>query len=467
VKNQKKWPSEEDFANRIFDRNQKMGSHACEILAKSIHAVDPYKCVYNQIQMDGQLLYIGEKVLSIAQFKRIFLIGFGKAAVPMAKAVIDRLGQKITQASVITKDDKFLSENGYGNKLSVLIGGHPIPTVESIRSTTILLESLPRLSPNDLVLVVISGGGSALFTHPVSGVTLSDLQNLTQSLVNCGADISEINTLRKHLDQVKGGRLTAKLQPAHTEALILSDVVGDRLDMIASGPTVPDPTTYLEAFSILHRYDLIDQVPEAILSNLEKGRDGILPETLKPGKLPANLVGHHLVGTNFIAAEAARSHAIALGYHSRIISTALTGRTYHVAEFLNGILQTTIAYNQPVKQPACMIFGGEPTVNVTGNGLGGRNMDLTLRMVPKLSDKCGTLFVSYATDGDDGPTDAAGAVADSLLLSEVKNKYGLSIEDYLEDNDSYHYFQQVGGLIKTGSTGTNVNDLILMLVHQE
>lgn len=463
---QRNWPSAEDFRNSVFVRNQKMGSDACEILAKAIQAVDPYDCVYEQIQLDGQLLHIGVKVLPFAEFNRIFLIGFGKAAVPMAKAVIDKLGQKITQASVITKDEKFISENGYGKKLSVLIGGHPLPTEDSIRSTEAVLESLPRLNPDDLVLVVISGGGSALFTNPVSGVTLADLQNLTQKLLKCGADINEINTLRKHLDQVKGGRLAARLQPAHIEALILSDVVGDRLDMIASGPTVPDPTTYLDALSILNHYDLINQVPKAILSSLEKGRDGILPETLKPGGLPINMVGHHLVGTNYLAAEAARRHANTLGYHSSIISVALTGRTDHVDEFLNGILQTTIAYNQPVKQPACLIFGGEPTVNVTGDGLGGRNMDLTLRMVPKLVDKFGTLFVSYATDGDDGPTDAAGAVADSAVLSEGKNKFGLAIEDYLENNDSYHYFEQVGGLIKTGSTGTNVNDLMIMLVNQ-
>ncbi len=455
------------FSNLVFERNRKLGSDACEILACAIQAVDPYKCVSEFIQLDRRFLNIGDQSISIKQINQLVLIGFGKAAVPMAKGVIDKLGNKLHSANVIVKDTKFLDDNGYKNKLSVYSGGHPVPTDDSLIATQTLLKNIPQLTDDDLVLVVISGGGSALFTEPVHGVTFEDLRNLTHLLLKCGADINEINTLRKHLDQVKGGRLAMNLQPAYVCSLILSDVIGDRLDMIASGPTIADPTTFEEALNILERYGLIQVAPEAIVTYLRKGRDGIIPETLKPGQLPKDKVTHHLVGTNFIAAEAARRHAETLGYNTAIISTALTGCTDHIAKFLDGILQTEIMYERPVEKPACLIFGGEPTVNVLGDGLGGRNMDLALRMVDSMQDKPKTLFVSFATDGDDGPTDAAGAAVDAHVYHIGQEYYGLSTETFINNSDSYHYFDKVGGLIKSGSTGTNVNDLVLLMVDMD
>jgi glycerate 2-kinase len=449
--------------NRVLDRNKQLGSDACAILAKAVQAVDPYVCLFNTIHFDGETLIIGNKQIPIDQYKRIFLIGFGKAAVPMAEALLDKLGEKILKACVITKDNKFYVMQGRHERLVVYLGGHPVPTKESVIATKRMLSSLPNLKENDLILVVISGGGSALFTDPIDGVSLDDMQKMTQVLLNCGADIYEINTLRKHLDSVKGGRLAARLMPASVESLILSDVIGDRLDMIASGPTVEDPTTYHDALKILEKYGLKDKIPGSIHKSLEKGRDGQIPETLKTGQLPPGRVDHHLVGTNFIAAEAARQHAYTLGYHTLIISTFLSGRTDHLASFLAGILQTQWVYNRPIDKPACLIFGGEPTVNVIGDGLGGRNMDLTLRLVKELAGKKGVLFISFATDGDDGPTDAAGAVTDGLVLREGIERFGLDIDTFIINNDSYHYFEKVGGLIKTGATGTNVNDLILML----
>lgn len=455
----------EMFSNKVCARNPELSSHACEILAHAIQAVDPYDCVYNQVHIDDDRLTVGNKDLALGNIERIFLIGFGKAAVPMAVACIDRLAERIHQAHVITKDPKFLVGHESQSKLTVHLGGHPIPDKNSILSTQAVLQSLPDLTERDLVLVVISGGGSALFTDPIPGVSLDDIQKMTQLLIHCGADISEINTLRKHLDQVKGGRLAERLQPAQVESIILSDVIGDRLDMIASGPTVPDPTTFEDALSILEKYHLEAETPKEILRYLEQGKAGDFQETLKPGHFSQDKIGHHLVGTNYLAAQAALSHANNLGYHSAIISTELTGRTVHVAAFLAGIVNTVVAFDQPVAKPACLIFGGEPTVNVTGEGLGGRNMDLTLRMVPMLADKTGVLFISFATDGEDGPTDAAGAAADGFIFLDGKDDLGLNIASYIMNNDSYHYFDQVGGLIKTGSTGTNVNDLVLILLE--
>jgi glycerate 2-kinase len=235
--------------------------------------------------------------------------------------------------------------------------------------------------------------------------------------------------------------------------------------VIASGPTVPDPTTYHDALAILEQYGVMAQVPQAILSHLEKGTRGKVSETLKPGHLIAGKVSNHLIGSNFLAAKAAYQQAILLGYNAVIISTAVMGLTEHVAEFIDGVLATGLKHEHPIAKPACIIFGGEPTVNVTGDGLGGRNMDLALRMVPRLSGKHGVLFISLATDGEDGPTDAAGAVVDAAVLSDGKDRFGLNIENYISKNDAYHYHEFVGGLIKTGATGTNVNDLMLLLIE--
>lgn len=455
------------FKNRILDRNGILGEDACSIMAAAIEAVDPYVCVNSYIKLSDQNVYFGNQVIEVDRFKRVILIGFGKASVPMANALIDIFGEKISYAAVITKDKRFLVDEDYQRKLQIHLGGHPIPTGESIAATVAILDRLQDLTENDLVLVVISGGGSALFMNPIARVTLNDFQVMTEALLKSGADIHEINTLRKHLDLVKGGRLAMMLKPACVHTFILSDVIGDRLDMIASGPTVPDPTTYREALDIIEKYDLESKVPQSILKILEKGSNGDLPETLKEGEFSEKRVHNHLVGTNIKAAEAAKQQADYLGYHSLIISSHLTGDTKDVAKFLDGIIQTELWHGHPARRPACLIIGGETTVEVKGEGLGGRNQDLVLRMVRRISGKPGILVVSLATDGEDGPTDAAGAACDGLVLGDGTEKLGLNIDTYIENNNSYVYLDELGCLIKTGSTGTNVNDLVIILVDQQ
>jgi len=258
--------------------------------------------------------------------------------------------------------------------------------------------------------------------------------------------------------------LAEKLQPAQVTTLILSDVIGDRLDIIASGPTVIDPTTYQDAIDVLERYDVLNEVPVSIFEYLKNGCAGNFPETLKPESLPAGKVSNHIIGTNFHAAKAAFDSANSLGYNAILFTTAVTGLTDHVSEFIEGITLTALKYHFPVSKPACIIFGGEPTVIVQGGGLGGRNMDLALKMVPKITDYENILFISFATDGEDGPTDAAGAVADGLMFREGQEKFGLDIETYITNNDSYHYHEIMGSLIKTGATGSNVNDLMLLMI---
>jgi hydroxypyruvate reductase len=452
------------ISNVIFERNGKLGSDACEILASAVDAVDPYQCVLNTVKIFDDRMDIDDQSCSLDQIGRIFVIGFGKSAVPMAKAMIDLLGENITKAAVITKDKKFLEADGYKGLLVVHLGGHPVPSSASIQATTALLDGLPPLAGNDLVLVLISGGGSALFTKPMKGVPLDDMQRLTEVLLKCGADINEINTLRKHLDQVKGGRLAERLAPALVKTLILSDVIGDPLDMIASGPTVPDPTTYADTLSIIEKYNVKTQIPKSVLNYLQSGLQNQEPETPKKGQISEERVQNFLIGTNIKALEAGRKCAEEFGYNSLILSSHLTGHTGDVAEFLSGIIRSEFAYNRPVKRPVCLLFGGETTVSVTGKGLGGRNQDLVLKMVRRIRGQMGVLFVSFATDGDDGPTDAAGAVCDGQLYDEAVKEHHIDIGQYIADCDSYHFHQKLGSLIKTGSTGTNVNDIILIMV---
>jgi glycerate-2-kinase len=287
---------------------------------------------------------------------------------------------------------------------------------------------------------------------------------MTQILLECGADIHEINTLRKHLDRVKGGHLVKRLAPARILSLILSDVIGDSLDMIASGPTVPDPTTFQDAMKVIEKYDLSQQMPISIIETIEDGMGSRIEETLKPQSSELDSVSNFLIGSNIKAAEAAAYKAKELGYNTQIISSHLTGDTESTANFLGGIIKSVISHCVPLKRPACLLFGGETTVKISGKGKGGRNQDLVLRMVKELADKPGILFTSLATDGEDGPTDAAGASADNLVIKDSKEKLNQSIQEFIDNNDSYHFFSKIGGLIKTGATGTNVNDLMIILI---
>ncbi len=448
----------ESFMNSVIERNGRLGQDACRILAAAIQAVDPYQCVIEKFHLDGNELIIDNDRYSVEQINRIYVIGFGKAAVPMAKAVLSRLQGKVDFARVIVKAPEFLNEMGYLDKLDVLMGGHPVPDEKSIQATKSLMVGLPRFTSKDLVIVLISGGGSALFTSPLGAISLDDLQTMTSLLLRSGADIQEINTLRKHVDGVKGGRLAALLSPACIHTLILSDVIGDRLDMIASGPTVADPTTFSDAWEIIRKYGLKDEMPQTILSLIRDGMEKRLPETLKAFDLEGLDLHNHLVGTNKIASEAAYNEAQRLGYKSQVRSNTLTGLTSDVAKALEADLREM----KPVEKPYCLIYGGETTVKVTGNGLGGRNQDLVLHMVSRIRDQKDLLFISLATDGEDGPTDAAGAASDAMVFS-VGTKMSLEVTTYIDTNNAYNYFNKMSALIKTGSTGTNVNDLILIL----
>jgi len=454
------------FMNTVLSRNGCIGRSACEIMAAALNAVDPYQIIREQVRISEKTLIIQDEVIPLGEIDRVFIAGFGKASVPMSQALLDEFEGEVTLAEVVTKDNKFLDEAGYRGKLKVHLGGHPIPTRASLTATRAVLDSLGQLTSNDLVLLAISGGGSALFSHPFPEIALDDMKKMTDGLLRSGADIQEINTLRKHLDQVKGGRLATRLQPARVHALILSDVIGDRLDMIASGPTAPDPTTYSDAIQIIERYHLRTTMPGSILQLVDKGQAGDLEETPKESDFQKMWVKNHLLGTNIKAAQAANQKAEALGFNSLILTTHLVGQTRHVAEVLSAIIQTELDHQQPAERPCCLILGGETTVHVQGNGKGGRNQDLALHMVKKLADQQGALFIALATDGEDGPTDAAGAACDGKVYRDSTERLGLDLDTYIDTNNAYNYFDTMGGLIKIGSTGTNVNDLILILINR-
>ena len=456
----------EVFENVVLRRNGMLGQDAREVMATAMNAVDPYTCVQSHLARDGEELEINGEAIHLADIGKIHLVGIGKASVPMAMAVLDCLGDLIEKALVVTKDAKFLAQAGYRDQLEVYLGGHPVPTEQSVTATQEVLGKLPPLNADDLVIMVVSGGGSALFTDPLEGISLADLQVLTTLLLKSGADIQEINTIRKHLDAVKGGRLAARWSPAQVQTLILSDVIGDDLDMIASGPTVADPTSFADAWGIIEKYDLVQSVPQSIQEVLQKGIAGEIAETIKPAQFHKLQVQNHLVGTNELAAAAAKKCAEGLGYQTEILTTTLTGTTDVVAEDLAGMIRERITECDSQKQPCCLILGGETTVNVTGTGKGGRNQDLVMRMVPFLATREGVLFISLATDGDDGPTDAAGGAADALVMEDGLNKKGLDIEACITNNDAYGYLQKTGCLIMTGATGTNVNDLIFIIIDR-
>ncbi len=306
------------------------------------------------------------------------------------------------------------------------------------------------------MLTLISGGGSALFTLPVEGVSLDDLTALTRLLLASGAEIQEINTLRKHLDRVKGGQLTRLLAPARVASLILSDVVGDPLDAIASGPTVPDPSTYAQANAVLEKYDLMDRVPASIRSHLERGQRGQLPETPKPGDPIFERTANQIIGSNRLAARAAAEQARREGLSADILTTSMTGEAR--LEGLKFARRGALLAAGETPRPACLISGGETTVTLQGDGLGGRNQEFVLAAVTEIGGLDQIALVSLATDGGDGPTDAAGAVASGETLLRAR-QLGLDPDDFLARNDSYHFFEPLGDLLKPGPTQTNVNDL--------
>ena len=454
--------SERLIANGATNSDRKIRADALEILGAAIDAVDPTRAVLSHIRRNGDIIEAGGKMYDLRQIGKVVVVGGGKAGAAMAEALESLLGDRITRGVVNVLRG---TEKGRRvGKVRLVGASHPIPDEAGAEGVAEMLRLVSGLSADDLVVVLISGGGSALMPQPAQGVSLEDIQVVTSFLLRAGATINELNAVRKHLDSFKGGQLAKRCSPAEVLVLIMSDVVGDPLDTIASGPTAPDDTTWRDATEVLRRYGLQEKSPSSVKKRLEKGIAGYLPDTPKTQDPAFARVNNVIVANNSSAVEAAMDRACTLGYDSMILSTMVEGAARHVGSVYAGILREESTRDRPVRRPMAIIVGGETTVKVEGQGRGGRNQEVVLGAVGRLPPR-GCLIASLATDGIDGPTDAAGAVADGLTRPRALT-LGLSVDDYLARNDSYAFFDRLGDLLVTGPTGTNVNDIALMLAAE-
>ncbi len=438
---------------------QFLRSSAKSIFRFSLKAVDPFYAIKKRLKLDQDNLWVDGFLYRLGDVRRIWVIGAGKASAPMAQAVEKLLGPRIHKGVVVAK-------HGYVaplTRIKLLEGGHPLPDAGGVKGTKRILKLISDLDENDLVICLISGGGSALLISPSPGISLKDKKELTDQLLRCGADIKEINTIRKHISEVKGGRLAQMAHPAQVTTLILSDVIGSRLDSIASGPTAPDTTTFYDCLKIIQKYKLRYRIPPSILSHLKKGAQGKIEETPKPGNPIFKRVRNFIIGSNSLALEGARQKAEDLGFKAAVLSRPVSGDTTRAAVKHASFAKTIQEKGDPVSPPACVISGGETTVKIKGKGLGGRNQEFVLVGATRIAGMKNTVMLSAGTDGTDGPTDAAGAICDGKTIERALRK-GLHPKQYLENNDSYHFFQKLGDLLKTGPTNTNVMDIRLILV---
>ena len=436
-----------------------------EIYRSALEAVDPEKAVLNSLKRDGDKLIIGDRSYNLKQLRRILLVGTGKAGVPMARAVEQVLGDRLRRGVVVVAQ----GHGGRLGKVQVVEAGHPEPDASGARGAQEILGLLEEeLSEQDLLLVVVSGGGSALLPAPVPEISLEEKKKATATLLNCGATIHEINALRKHLSRIKGGHFILHTRGARVAALMLSDVTGDDVTSIASGLTAPDPTTFSDCLEIIRRYEIGNELPEAILEYLWAGASGGKEETPKPGDPCFEAVQNLVVANNVSALQAAARKSRSLGFSPLILSSSIQGNTEDAAKIHVSIAREALSSHNPISPPCCLISGGETTVRVTGTGKGGRSQHFVLCCAREIADweTPAILFASLGSDGTDGPTDAAGAYCSPETVRRAHLK-GLSIAEHLERYDSYHFFQKLKDLIVTGPTLTNVMDLRFVLIGEK
>jgi hydroxypyruvate reductase len=464
----KKWFSYKIHIDSRFDLKnftlEEMRNIAKAIFSKAVSAVHASGRLREKVRIEKDRLVIKEeegpdKVFDLRKFQRIFLIGTGKASASMAQAIEEIFGERITRGILTTKYGHLLPLK----KTEGIEAGHPVPDragLEGARGMKTLLESS---GPEDLIIFLLSGGGSALLPLPVNGITLGEKQEVTQLLLDCGADIKEINTIRKHISHIKGGWLARWAYPSTVVSFILSDVVGDPLDVIASGPTVPDPSTFEEAWEVLIKYNRLKKVAPSIQKHLRSGKERTVGETPKPGDAVFERVYNWIIGSNILALRAAKEEAISQGFHTQILSSSIVGETREAARFHAAIAREVISSGHPLPRPACILSGGETTVTLKGDGRGGRNQEFALAAALEIGDLEKVVLLSGGTDGTDGPTDAAGAVADHTTLQRA-HAFELDPRAHLETNDAYPFFQRLGDLLITGPTQTNVMDVRILLV---
>jgi glycerate-2-kinase len=432
---------------------------AVENLEAALNAVDPKHMVESRLLLKDSILKVNGRSFNLKRLKNVYVVGGGKAGGSMAEVVEKILGKRITDGFVnVPRGSKNKT-----SKIKLHCASHPVPDEAGVEGTRSMLDIVERAGSNDLVICLISGGGSSLMPLPRGPVSLTDKKEITQALLKSGATINEVNTVRKHISDFKGGWLAKRAYPANVLNLILSDVVGDPLDFIASGPTVPDSTTFRDAIEVLKKYDLWAKAQKSIRKVLSDGDKGLIPDTPKASDKVFRKVHNAVVGNNRIASLAACEHLKSEGLNTLLLTATLEGEARDVGVMLATIAKEVSASGNPVPKPAGIVVGGETTVTVRGEGLGGRNQELVLASASKLKGSEGTVVASLSTDGVDGPTDAAGAVADGKTAARA-TKIRLAPENFLAENNSYRFFSRLNDLIFTGPTGTNVNDVSVIVV---
>ncbi len=425
-------------------RTPVLRKQALAIFRVALAAADPAKAVTDRL-----------KRLDASRYRNVYVIGAGKAGASMAQAAERVLGRRITAGLVNVKDGHVAKLR----RIELNECGHPVPDDRGVAGAERIAAIASSAQKDDLVVCLISGGGSALLPLPAAPITLEEKQSVTRLLLACGADIHEINTVRKHISRIKGGQLARLATPAAVEALLLSDVIGDDLDVIGSGPTAPDASTFADAARILEKYNIFGRVPASVRERIAQGKRGEIPETPKPHDPVFRKVRNSIVGSNRLALDRAARHARESGFHTLVLASEIQGETREIARMHAAIAREVVCTSQPVRPPACLITGGETTVTIKGGGLGGRNQEFVLAAAIDIAGLPNVVVFSAGTDGTDGPTDAAGAIADGDTL-----RRNPEAQRFLDANDSYRYFESLGDLVTTGPTNTNVMDVRIILI---
>ncbi|GBC72143.1 D-glycerate 2-kinase [Candidatus Calditenuaceae archaeon HR02] len=439
----------------LFRSREGVLADLLSLVGSALTAVEPRGLIQRKVEIRAGELIVGGEALCLREFREIWVVSVGKAAPGMARGMLDVLDRPVGKCIVIAPvgSDTSIIEG----EAEVHLASHPIPDESGLKAQARLLEELSTASSDTLIIFLLSGGSSALLPAPATGLNLEDEAEVTRRLMNAGATIEELNIVRKHISSIKGGQLARMMMPARVLCLILSDVPGDRLDVVGSGPTVPDPSTFRDAYNVLVRRGVWHDAPARVRERIEAGMAGTVEETPKPGDRVFQRVTNFLIGSVSDACEAAAQAAREMGYDAVILSRSFEGEASSL-----GILLGSIAIELEGRAGVLYVLGGESTVRVKGGGVGGRNQELALAALTRLRRDSRCLVVSIGTDGVDGPTDAAGAIACSEQIARAES-LGLDPLDYLERNDSYTFFKQIGGHIVTGPTGTNVGDVVLVL----
>jgi len=431
---------------------------ARQIFDAGVQSVMPQRLIAQGVCLEKDVLRIHDRDYPLRRDQKVHVFGSGKASVGMAASLLSILGERIAGGVIVTNQ----TAGADLSPLTVVQGSHPVPDANSIRGAELLLQGLAGLGDEDFFFYLLSGGASALIEKPLGGITLADMQETTRLLLSAGVPIQQVNAVRKHLSMVKGGRLGQATKAAGS-VLVISDVIGDDLSVIGSGPLYCDKTTYSDCRDILERSAIWAHVSPSIRTVIAAGEQGDIPETPKE---PNASITHSLIGTNRIALEGAKKKALQYGLDSHIITGSLAGEAREVARVLVAMARNINRTGEPFPPPCCLLFGGETTVTVHGSGKGGRNQELALAALAEIGTEDGIFLLSGGTDGIDGDSSAAGAFADKGLNMEAAAK-GLSINRFLDDNNSNGFFQRVGGVLETGPTGTNVMDITLLIIDKE